>query len=271
MMGKKKKKSKKLAKWQIFSLGVFVGLGFYWIPLDQEFTEVSKEKPRWAATEPIVFPMPTTAAIINHEGYTLAYDGRTRNAYWVYRKLTPAIFQKEVTRADCEFKEDPLIPKHIRATKSDYVGSGFDRGHLGAAADSARSEEAMKDSFFLSNIAPQDPQLNRGYWKKIENHMRALVKEHEEVHVFTGPLYLQTKGRDGKRHVTYQVIGKGSIAVPTHFFTCTFIETIPGKVVTSAYIVPNHKIEAKTSLKRFSVSLEELEKASGIIFAHPLS
>jgi endonuclease G len=271
MMVKKKSRSKKLSRWQLFSLGVFVGLGIYWLPIDLEIGDVLPERSRWTASSPATFPMPTTAAIINHEGYTLAYDGRTRNAYWVYRKLTPTIFQKQVSRTDCEFKEDPLIPKHIRATKSDYAGSGFDRGHLGAAADSARSEEAMEDSFFLTNIAPQHPQLNRGYWKKVENHIRSQVKEHEEVHVFTGPLYLQSKGSDGKNRVTYEVIGKSGVAVPTHFFAATFIEAAPGKIVTSAYIIPNEKIEAKTSLKRFSVSLEELEKASGVIFTYPLS
>ncbi len=268
-MAKKKSRQKKLSKWQIFSMGVVVGLGIYWIPLENEFSELPKEGPKWAASQPITFPMPMAAAVINHEGYTLAYDGRTRNAHWVYRKLTPAIFQKEVSRADYEFKEDPLIPKHIRASKTDYAGSGFDRGHLDAAADSATSEEAMQDSFFLSNVAPQHPQFNRGYWKKVENHIRDLVKEYEEVHIFTGPLYLNSKGRDGKRYVKYEVIGKGSVAVPTHFFACAFIETPGKKILSKAYIVPNCQIDAKTPLKRYSVSLEELEKASGIIFSHP--
>lgn len=266
-----KKKRRKLSKWQILLFGVFIGLSAYWIPLEHGFVEVSPTKPKWTASETRNFPMPTTAALIHHEGYTLAYDGRTRNPHWVYRKLTPAIFQKEATRIECEFKEDPLIPKHIRATKADYAGSGFDRGHMASAADSAMSEEAMQESFFLSNITPQHPQLNRGYWKKIENHIRDLVKEQKEVHIFTGPLYLQKKGRDGKRYVKYEVLGKGNVAVPTHFFACTFIETLSKKVFSKAYIIPNRPIDAKVPLKKYSVSLEELETASGIIFPHPSS
>lgn len=42
-----------------------------------------------------------------------------------------------------------------RATNADYRGSGFDRGHLAAAANHKWSQKAMEDTFYLSNVAPQ--------------------------------------------------------------------------------------------------------------------
>lgn len=34
----------------------------------------------------------------------------------------------------------------------DYVGSGYDRGHLVPAADLKQSQKAMDESFYLTNI-----------------------------------------------------------------------------------------------------------------------
>lgn len=59
-----------------------------------------------------------------------------------------------------------------RSTNADFRGSGFDRGHLAAAANHKWSQKAMDDTFYLSNVAPQvglqsvlktGPGLSSGY------------------------------------------------------------------------------------------------------------
>ncbi len=64
----------------------------------------------------------------------------------------------------------------------------------------------MDDTFFITNICPQNPQFNRGYCAKLEKHVRDLTKDNTNVYVFTGPLYLPSAEADGKRYVKYQVI-----------------------------------------------------------------
>lgn len=276
-MAKKKRKTaakskKKLHKTQIFLLGVFAGLALYWLPLDHEFSPVHFNENAWNK-QPIqsVFKthLPTTAPLIQREGHIVSYDGRNRNPHWVYHKLTTTAVETKFSREECDFQEDPLIPEAIRATKKDYLGTGFDRGHLVAAADSS-SEKALENSFFLTNIAPQAPAFNRGYWKRVENHVRDLTKEYRTVHVFSGPLYKSSKGRDGKRYVKYQVIGPHEVAVPTHFFTLIFVELPTKKMMGKAYILPNKSIDPKTSLKKFLTTVEEVESASGVMFTHIL-
>jgi len=271
-MAKKKRKTatpkkKKLSTWQVFSLGVLIGLGLLWLPLDNDFSAAIFSKNELSTEASPVFSkyLPTTTPILEKEGFFLAYNGQTRNAHWVYHKLTPSSLAQKTTREEYDFKEEIQIPTHIRATKNDYKGSGYDRGHLCAAADSS-SQKAMEDSFFLSNIAPQTPAFNRGYWKKLENHVRDLTKQYRAVHVFSGPLYLSSKGRDGKRYVRYEVIGKNNVAVPTHFFMLVFVELPTDKMLGKGYILPNKAIDAGTSLKKFSASIEEVESASGTLF-----
>ena len=277
-MAKKKDKTpiiskKNLSKLQVFFIGIFIGLGLYWVPIDHEFSPAHFTQNEWQS-QPVqsIFTeqFPITLPVIKRENYVLAYDGRTRNAHFVYHKLTPEVLDTHISRETLDFKEDPLIPEHLRATKKDYQGSGFDRGHLCAAADSL-SQTAMEESFFLSNSSPQTPAFNRGFWKKIENHVRGLTKEYRVVHVFSGPLYLSSSERDGKQYVKYEVIGPHQVAVPTHFFTLIFVELPTKKMMTKAYIVPNKAIDPDTPLKKYLASVEEVESASGIMFTQILN
>ena len=89
---------------------------------------------------------------------------------WVYEQLH--IFSESINgiaERFSDFKEDDILPKHLRATLADYRGNGFDRGHMAPAADHRSSQEAMADTFYLSNMCPQCPQLNRGYWAMLES------------------------------------------------------------------------------------------------------
>ncbi len=82
------------------------------------------------------------------------------------------------------------------------------------------------------------------------------------VHVISGPLYLPQESKEGKRLVSYPVIGSHDVAVPTHFFKVLFIEQENG-IITLAYILPNQAVEWK-SLDQFQVPLSEVKNWSGL-------
>jgi len=208
---------------------------------------------------------PAPTPVIHRTGYTLAYDGRTRHANWVYEELTAESLKGETERSKFDFTEDPLLPAHIRASKSDYRGSGYDRGHLCPAGNARFSPETMKDTFYLSNISPQHPQLNRKYWVKLEKYVRDMTKSYAKVCVITGPLFIPELNEDGKKYVRYQVIGENQVAVPTHYFKVIYGKT-DLKVVTEAYLIPNRPIDNDPPLQNFSVTLEKVEKAAGLTF-----
>jgi len=56
------------------------------------------------------------------------------------------------------------------------------------AAEMKWSEEAMRDSFYMSDMSPQKPGFNRGIWRKLEEWVRDQVLVNEEVYVVTGPV-----------------------------------------------------------------------------------
>ncbi len=210
---------------------------------------------------------PISSFVIHRPGYSLAYDARNRNPAWVYEHLTCESIKGQTERC-LEFKEDEAIPRHLRATLVDYKGSGFDRGHQAPAADHRSCCEAMNDTFYMTNMCPQCPQFNRGYWAKLEKHVRDLTKDCANVYVITGPLYLPFCETDGKRYVKYQVIGPNDVAVPTHFFKVIMLENWQGMQELRAYIFPNQEIAAKTPLDQFMTTVQKVERAAGFLFSN---
>lgn len=208
-------------------------------------------------------PVPLSDCRIERDAYELVYDGQHKQAKWVYEHLTSENIQGDSNRANFDFQEDPAIPAILRATKDDYKGSGLDRGHLCPAADARFSNKAMKETFYLSNISPQCPNLNRGYWLKLERYVRELAMKHGSIHVFTGGLYLPKLEADGKRYVRYQVIGENDVAVPTHFFKIV-LDDAHRKI--EAFIIPNEPVAGDIPLESFMATVEKIEKASGIVF-----
>lgn len=81
---------------------------------------------------------------------------------WVIYHMTYEEAITKTAKRDDNFREDPEVPTGS-ATLADYRGSGYDRGHLASAADMAFSIRTMDDSFYMSNMSPQQPAFNRGY------------------------------------------------------------------------------------------------------------
>lgn len=101
------------------------------------------------------YGLPGVAQLRSRESYVLSYDPRTRGALWVLEQLRPERLRGDGDRSACDFREDDSVHAYHRATNADYRGSGFDRGHLAAAANHRWSQRAMNDTFYLSNVAPQ--------------------------------------------------------------------------------------------------------------------
>lgn len=104
--------------------------------------------PNVALSRPIIF----------RENYVLSYDERMRNPKWVFEKITQDDLGGEADRGDCTFKPDPEIDVKFRAQNIDFKGTGYDRGHLAAAANHSRTPSVMNETFLLSNISPQHPR-----------------------------------------------------------------------------------------------------------------
>ena len=207
---------------------------------------------------------------------TSAFDRRTRNPMWVAEHITPTSLSiKGADRRHSFFVEDTTIPAKFRAKLQDYFRSGYDRGHQVPAADAKWDQEAMDQTFLLSNMCPQvGDGFNRDYWAHFEDFCRRLTNDYPSVRIVTGPLYLPRRDTaDGKWRVRYEVIGSPpNVAVPTHFYKVIFAEDgkTGGQVSLGAFVLPNAKIDNDKPLTDFEVPIEAVERASGLEFAYKL-
>ncbi|KAF8556905.1 hypothetical protein OG21DRAFT_1551599 [Imleria badia] len=206
-----------------------------------------------------------TATYDRPEHLTLASLGKS--------PVAPASEDEAGDRSRSTFTEDESLPTMFRAKLQDYFKSGYDRGHMVPAADAKISQEAMNETFLLSNIAPQvGVGFNRHYWAYVEDWCRRLTKSFSDVYVFTIPLYLPHKDPDGKWRVNYEVIGSPpNIAVPTHFAKVVLVSrpsspSTPDilEVSTGAFVLPNAIIHDDASLESFVTPVDTVERAAGL-------
>lgn len=126
---------------------------------------------------------------LNNNGYSVYYDtllNCPRQVRWVIRRADLA---SRASRKAMAFRSDPRCPRP-RISSSDYNNSGYQRGHMCPAADKSYSREAMRETFLLSNIAPQVPALNMGTWKITEETARMWAKKFGRVNVGAAAIFI---------------------------------------------------------------------------------
>lgn len=200
-------------------------------------------------------PKGQKSQIIRHKGYTLSYNNDWRLANWVGYELTASETEGSVERSDW-FDKDPLV-KGVQVKHADYTHSGFDRGHMAPAADMKWDEQAMIESFYMSNICPQVHALNAGLWNSLENRVRKWARTDSAIVVVCGPIVPNEP----------MTIGENRVAVPEYFF----------KIVASpysatprgiAFIMPNE--DCDMPLYNYAVTIDSVENRLGIDFLYNL-
>lgn len=180
---------------------------------------------------------------IKHKYFTVYFNSNNHLPKYVNYKL----YKKDQERAKLErkgfsFKKDPdcqlsLIP-------SDYVKSGFDKGHLMNYNVNDFDSTAAIECFYMTNIAPQYPNMNRGVWQKVERRERELLNLYDSTYCQTGIII-------GNNY-------QGKLNIPEYFYkVVSYFEYVSKEWKTEVYIVPNTK-NPPTDIKK--VTTIELKK-----------
>lgn len=189
--------------------------------------------------------------VVRHRGYTLSYNSHHKQANWVAYTLTEAKRTGGKERGN-QFRPDPKV-SHGSASNDDYRKSGYDRGHLAPAADQGYSDETMRESFYLSNMSPQEPGFNRGIWKTLETRVR-------DWSVLDSVLFIASAGIlvDG-----LNVIGQNKVSVPESFYK-VILAYRKGNPTAIGFLMPNEK--STEDVSRYMVTVDSVEQVTGIDF-----
>ena len=198
----------------------------------------------------------TPQQIIHHIGYTVSHNPQWKIPNWVAYALTKEETQGSVPRED-SFYPDPKV-KGQPVVHRDYTHSGYDRGHMAPAADMKWSEQAMRESFYMTNICPQNQSLNRGDWNDLEELARDWARKYGVVYIACGPLV----------GANYSTIGQNTqIAVPDAFYK-VFLRRKGDSWTAIGFVMPNQAVNRP--LMTYMQSIDEVEGLSGIDFFYQL-
>jgi len=190
--------------------------------------------------------------LVQHGAYVSSYNTETLIPNWVAYELTAEETGGDKKREGIEFRMDPDLKGVKQAMREDYSGSGWTKGHLMPAADAAFSSSAMGETFYFTNICPQDETLNAGDWQYLEKKVRQWAGRYGSVWVVTGPIVGENR---------YGTIGDRDVVVPDAFFKAVLIQKKNGSYSAVAFVMDND--DERYYLKDCLMSINDLETLTG--------
>jgi len=186
-----------------------------------------------------------SSSVLKYLGFHLSYNEEFEQANWTAYILTREMLEKGQFERRDNFRADTNISTSS-ASLADYRKSGFDRGHLVPAADMKWSEQAMSESFLMSNMSPQVPGFNRNLWKKLEMKARKWAIENDSLYIITGPVLTDID----------QFIGKNKVGVPNSYFKLIIDISAPDYKGIS-FLIENKS--SNRDILTYAMSIDSLE------------
>lgn len=222
-----------------------------------------KGKSTVASLEIPVMETDAPSQILEYTGHTLSYNNETRLPNWVAYELTATEAEGDNPRKD-KFARDPQAAG-AQGSKEDYRNSGWDRGHMAPAGDMKWDTKAMDETYYFTNICPQNHQLNNGDWKELEEKCREWAVKYGSIYIVCGPII--TENVHGR-------LGENQIVIPDKFYKVLLVQK-DGKYQGAGFLFTNYpkrdsRISTKPGpdrpLESYMVTIDEVEAATGMDF-----
>ena len=203
---------------------------------------------------------------VRNYSFLLDLPGRVSRwvAYPLYKGMTTGS-----TRTD-KWEYDPLVPKRYQGNAYRSY-TGYDRGHQLPSADRLCSAAANEQTFYFTNITPQNADLNQGLWERLEVQVRGQINSCDTLYVVTGCVL--TTAADPSRKTVNDADGN-PVAVPKAYYKVLLkytSGTANGGYSAIGFWMEN-KAYGETALGRsFARTVDEIETLTGIDFFHNLN
>ena len=213
---------------------------------------------------------------VTTRNYTYAWDYANLVAPWVAYPLCKWNIGDNINRKDrddpwavdpylSEKQQPVLYMRGFRSTSS----RRYDRGHQLPSADRLYDYSSNDKTFYGTNMTPQLSKLNQYFWKNLENKVRSWAYSSDTCYVVTGCL------TDGSTEYALDNVGK-KITAPSHYYKAVLRYSKSTTLGFAGYmgcaILLEHRDYGNGSnFKEYAISIDELEKKTGIDFYPNLS
>ncbi|MBR5102241.1 MAG: DNA/RNA non-specific endonuclease [Muribaculaceae bacterium] len=209
-----------------------------------------EHKPLYAGWLKVTLPQDIDNTTITYSAFTVHFNPTEHIANCVAYELSGEHTTGTVgryKRFECDFDvKGCALPEY-------YSRSGYDRGHLAPAGDFKWDATAMRQTFLMTNVCPQNHSLNEGMWHKLEKKVREWAVRDSLLIVVAGPV----------PETHYEHTERGEVAIPQRFFKVVSApKACPARTI--AFVFNNEP--CRGSLKEYAVSVDSLEKITGFDF-----
>jgi endonuclease G len=210
---------------------------------------------------------PSDDRLLDEHSFVLSYSPSKRVPNWVAWRLDQS-YLGHVRRSN-DFRPDPALPSELyHVSESDYLHSGYDRGHMCPSADREDTPEDNSSTFLFTNMEPQLHELNAGPWEKFEKYERELASRPGAV------LYIVAGGVFSN---PFPTIGRG-VAVPAANFKIVVVlnegqgaSDVNEHTQVVSVLMPNQRGVGEHAWTEFLTSVDDIERATGYDFLNAVA
>ena len=266
--------------WEI--LDVTVSTDRLTVPEDDRGAEY-KEVPSWMELPQVKNPENYYAhtAILRFDrvrNYSFSYNPEGKVSDWVAYPLYDQFTKNRVTRYDKivttnqAWRSDPFVKTPNVSSGGSYKWSTYapgvvlSRGHQVPSADRLGGAMVNMQTFYTSNVTPQESGFNGGAWNSLETAVRdwsSSANSTDSLYVVTGCIVDSTcpkvSDHDGEM-----------VSIPKAYYKA-ILRLSKGNYIGAGFYF-NHVISSSGnqistgSYKNYSCSLKELEEKTGMVF-----
>lgn len=197
-----------------------------------------------------------STTIVQHVGYIASFNSKYMIPNWVAYELTAYEVEGALRRPNnSPFQQDPEYNRR-QPERRDYSNSGWDKGHLAPCADMKWSNQAMIESFYFTNVCPQNHNFNAGDWLQLEELARRIAHQKGSLYIISGPIV--------KNNIYGRLRKK--VVIPDFFFKAFLYKDVDG-YHSIAFRMPND--QTSLPLNVFAITINDLESETGLdLFTH---
>lgn len=205
-----------------------------------------------------------------------------KHSNWVAFYYDAVTAADNVSRTDA-WAVDTALPSSMQVTEDNHKSDGFDKGHLCASEDRSYCREANQQTFLYSNISPQLNAFNGGFWQSLESRVRIWGRScangtYDKVYIVKGGTmnsllvnYKSNKKAQDGQYPTTTAEGKTikGLACPKYYFMAILAEKNDSYQAIGFFVEHREDLTMNPKsdeLKKYAVSIDDLEKKTGIDF-----
>ncbi|SES23216.1 endonuclease G [Vreelandella subterranea] len=199
--------------------------------------------------------------VLRNDGFLVGWSDVRVNPLWVSYQVTAVDDTRIGSRPDFRPDWRTLWP----VGTDSYSGSGYDRGHLAPnyAIAAVHGRSAQLDTFYMSNMTPQRPNLNRQLWQRLEEAvMDHFAPRFDRLQIITGPIFPE-------RFMDNVFNRVGLVEVPEAFYKI-IVAPHDEAPLALAFIMPQD-VRGNEPLDDYLVSIDDIEARTGLDFFHELN